>query len=85
MSMPILASAVERRPHLFVDVRESSSVHLACTRLPAFGPSSTTSSRKQFDPKSFVWSTNSERARASVNRARQCQPREGQVRVDPLD
>ena len=27
MSMPILASAVERRPHLFVDVRGSSSVH----------------------------------------------------------
>ena len=27
MSMPILASAVARRPHLFVDVRASSRVH----------------------------------------------------------
>jgi hypothetical protein len=32
MSMPMLASAVARRPHLFVDVRESSSVHSVAVR-----------------------------------------------------
>jgi len=66
MSMPILASAVARRPHLFVDVRESSRVHSVASLRAVIDYFS----RKPFDPKSFVWSTNSKRVRASVNRGK---------------
>jgi hypothetical protein len=74
MSMPILASAVARRPHLFVDVRESSRVH------------SVAGLRAVIDY--FLAETIRSKVLRLVHkfktRARQCQPREGQLRVDPL-
>ncbi len=75
MSMPILASAVARRPHLFVDVRESSRVH------------SVAGLRAVIDY--FLAETIRSKVLRLVHkfktRARQCQLREGQVRVDPLE
>ena len=70
-SMPILASAVARRPHLFVDVRASSRVH----PLPALGLHH--NFRAETTIQCFVWSANSKRVCASVPAGRTS-------RVDPL-